>query len=311
MSVQNQYPFDVAITFAGEDRQIALQLFELLRARGVSVFYDSNEQANLWGKDLYEYLTDVYSKKAQFCLMLISKYYPVKSWTQVERRSAFARAFRQPDEYILPVRLDDTEVPGIPPTIGYLDLRRLSAESIADQVVIKLKVVSPETLTNLQTSSSTIGKIYTIPLPEIKRSFTQLDKDLFVESSFEEIKNYFRQALIELKQKFPQCDTDIKELNALKFLTRIYVRGSLQCSCKIWLGNTFGSQMSIQYLEGLRIDVNQDNSMNDYLTVDGSGPGLGLKLSGMGITVKRPDKDVASPEQAAEYLWRRFTSSIR
>jgi hypothetical protein len=51
--------YDVALSFAGEDRQIAARLAKLLKGRDISVFYDKYEQANLWGKDLYEHLADV------------------------------------------------------------------------------------------------------------------------------------------------------------------------------------------------------------------------------------------------------------
>lgn len=306
MPLQNQYQYDVAISFAGEDRQAAMQFVEKLEARGVSVFYDYNEQAHLWGKDLFEYLSDVYSTKAQFCLMLISKNYLVKPWTRIERRSAFARAFRQPEEYILPLRLDDTEIPGILSTIGYLDIRRLSADEVADQVVVKLKGKAQAT-----TASTEAKRVFNIPLPEVKKSFTQLDRDRFVERSFDEIRAYFQQALSELKQRFPQCETDLREINSYKFLARIYADGALKCACKLWIGNAFGAQMAIQYVEGNRVEIDQDNSFNDYLTVDESGGSLGLKVSPMGIGFKKPDHEVVSSEQAAEYLWTRFTSYLR
>ena len=45
-------------------------------------------------------------------------------------RSAQARAFEDNREYILPIRLDDTEVPGIPKTIGFLDARSMTIEQI-------------------------------------------------------------------------------------------------------------------------------------------------------------------------------------
>jgi hypothetical protein len=82
--------------------------------------------------------------------------------------------------------------------------------------------------------------------------------------------------------------------------------------CKIWLGNTYGSQ-SIQYSEGLRIDIDHDNSFNDYLSVDETASGLGLRISpfALGIGTNKPDQDIVSPEQAAEYFWRRFTSSLQ
>jgi hypothetical protein len=84
----------------------------------VSVFYDANEQADLWGKDLYAHLADIYEKKAKYCLMLVSGAYAAKVWTNHERKSAQARALMQKGEYILPVRFDETERSGLPTTVS-------------------------------------------------------------------------------------------------------------------------------------------------------------------------------------------------
>jgi hypothetical protein len=40
--------------------------------------------------------------------------------------------------YLLPVRLDDTELPGLRPTVGYLDGRRTSPDEVAAAIVQKL-----------------------------------------------------------------------------------------------------------------------------------------------------------------------------
>lgn len=48
--------YDVALSFAGEDRDYAGQVAEQLVELGVTVFYDRFEQVNLWGKDLAEHL---------------------------------------------------------------------------------------------------------------------------------------------------------------------------------------------------------------------------------------------------------------
>ena len=45
--------YDVTISFAGEDRPVAERLASLLVTKGLNVFYDEYERANLWGKDLY------------------------------------------------------------------------------------------------------------------------------------------------------------------------------------------------------------------------------------------------------------------
>jgi hypothetical protein len=120
MNIAKHYSYDVALSFAGEDRSYADALAEELRHRGLSVFYDTYEKSTLWGKNLYSYLSDVYQNKAHYCVMFLSRHYAVKLWTNHEREAAQARAFEENEEYILPIRLDDTKIPGIPTTIAYL-----------------------------------------------------------------------------------------------------------------------------------------------------------------------------------------------
>src|SRR5262245_818772 len=108
--VTSGFAFDVAISFAGEQREFARSVAECLRAHGRTVFYDEYEQAALWGTNLQEHLSDVYGRQARFCLMLVSEDYAAKVWTTHERRVAQARALKQREEYILPVRFDQTEV---------------------------------------------------------------------------------------------------------------------------------------------------------------------------------------------------------
>jgi len=135
---QSEYKYQVALSFAGEDRKYAKGLAELLKEKDLSVFYDMYEQADLWGKDNYQHFQLIYRDKAQFCVVFLSHAYAQKLWTRHELESAQARAFRENKEYILPVKIDDTEIPGINETIGYIDLRLASLEEIANMLVKKL-----------------------------------------------------------------------------------------------------------------------------------------------------------------------------
>jgi len=102
------------------------------------VFYDEYEQTVLWGRDLYAHLDEVYRKRAKYCVLFLSQHYKNKLWTNHERESAQARAFEENKEYILPVRLDATEVPGIRPTIGYINKNDLTAKALADTIHKKI-----------------------------------------------------------------------------------------------------------------------------------------------------------------------------
>lgn len=132
------YDYEVALSFAGEDRPFVSTVAEILRAYGIDVFYDLHEQHTLWGKDLYVHLDDVYRVRSRYCVIFASQYYAKKLWTSHERRSAQARAFTERAEYILPVRLDDVEIPALPTTIAYLDGRVFSATDIANAIADKL-----------------------------------------------------------------------------------------------------------------------------------------------------------------------------
>jgi Uncharacterized protein containing a TIR (Toll-Interleukin 1-resistance) domain len=130
--------FDLALSFAGEDRTYVEMVARFLNAHGVSFFYDDYQSTDLWGKDLYSHLTSVYSKARRHVVMFISQHYANKVWTSHERRAAQSRALREKGEYILPVRFDDTEIEGLLPTVGYVDARRLSPEMLASKILEKL-----------------------------------------------------------------------------------------------------------------------------------------------------------------------------
>jgi hypothetical protein len=132
------YFYDVCLSFAGEEREYVKAVAESLRGRGVKVFYDEYEVVNLWGVDLYEHLDEIYGRAARFCVIFISESYADKLWTNHERRSAEARSFQENERYILPARFDETVIPGIRPTIGYIDLRVKTPNELAQLITKKL-----------------------------------------------------------------------------------------------------------------------------------------------------------------------------
>jgi len=132
--------FDIAITYAGADRPIASHLAELLKREGLTVFYDRFYPEHLLGADLSETFDDVFRNRSRFCLMVISRAYAEREWTIHERRSAVARAVREKGKaYILPIRIDDTDLPGLPTTLGYLSLADHDIDAIGDIVVRKIR----------------------------------------------------------------------------------------------------------------------------------------------------------------------------
>jgi hypothetical protein len=133
------YRFDFALSFAGEDRVFANDLAASLKAVGARVFYDQDFTAELWGEDLGLYLDRVYRAESRFAIVVISHHYATKAWTNHEFRSAIARTIElKTAAYILPIRLDDSEVPGLRSTSGFIDGTKLGVARIAALAVEKL-----------------------------------------------------------------------------------------------------------------------------------------------------------------------------
>lgn len=130
--------YDVALSFAGEQRTYVDAVAEALESAGVRVFYDRFEEANLWGEDLTETFDNVFLHGARFIVMFTSKEYADKMWPTYERRAAVESAMAKRDAYILPVRFDDTSIPGVRGTIGYQDARTKSPDEIARLILKKL-----------------------------------------------------------------------------------------------------------------------------------------------------------------------------
>jgi hypothetical protein len=130
--------YQVALSFAGEDRDYVEKVASKLKEMKISVFYDKFEEANLWGTNLLDYLSNVYGKQSRFVVMFISKHYAIKAWPTVERQSIQARAIRENRIVVLPARFDDTELPGLPSTVAYVDLRAKTPDELAEAIAKKL-----------------------------------------------------------------------------------------------------------------------------------------------------------------------------
>ncbi|MEP7074731.1 MAG: TIR domain-containing protein [Acidobacteriota bacterium] len=133
-----EFDYDVCLSFAGEKRAYVRAVADALKAHGVRVFYDEYEKVDLWGKDLYAHLSDVYKNRARYCVLFASREYREKLWTNHERQNAQARAFEENKEYILPAIFDDVEIPGVLSTVGHVDLRFVTPPELAQLIQEKI-----------------------------------------------------------------------------------------------------------------------------------------------------------------------------
>ena len=95
---------DFALSFAGEQRDVADALYEKLAEMELEVFYDKNEQSRILAQNVEEYLEPIYRSEATFVICLLSSEYPRKIWTKFEG-NAFHSRFGSND--VIPVWFKD------------------------------------------------------------------------------------------------------------------------------------------------------------------------------------------------------------
>ncbi len=130
----------------------------------------------------------------------------------------------------------------------------------------------------------------------VKKSFTDQDRDDFLEDTFEYVAKFIEGSLLELEKRNNELTTKFRKIDADHFTASIYKNGQSVSSCKIWLGGVYGK--GIAYSSDIS---SGDNSMNDSLIVEDDGNTLYLKQM---MSFNSVDREAQlSQEGAAEHFW--------
>jgi tetratricopeptide (TPR) repeat protein len=202
--IKDVFKYDVALSFAEEDREIAEKLANALREKGIKVFYDEFYKSDLFGKNLTDYFQEIYGEGVRFVIPLISKYYRIKDGSNFEFSIAMEEAKKRRTEFILPVRLDDTKILGLPYYIGYLDFNKERIDVIVKCISEKLKKDEISTKK--------------IEYPE----YAERLKDIYPEKVAARLANSFRIAQ-DIRNNYCNIDTTEKRINKEFDLLKMYL----------------------------------------------------------------------------------------
>ena len=291
------FEYDIALSFAGEEREYVEKVQEYLKDNGISVFYDRHEEVDLWGKDLYVHLDEVYRKKAKYCVMFLSRSYASKVWPNHERESAQARAFEEKKEYILPARFDDTEIPGIRPTVGYIDLRGKAPEEFGCLILNKLK---EKNIDQISEDNETFRK------PKVTRqSF----------NPYEEDQKFIDFISTELQRR---CNNLSKQGVSLSIFPRegrtcfrVLLHGETKYSLDLWMGG-FSGDSSLNFYGILGEPSFFSNAINAWgdLVWDREMEKMVIELHDMSLLGNLGDDHKYTQQEFLEALWNKICDAL-
>lgn len=108
------FDFDFAISFAGENRDLARSIKDQLELLDCAVFFDELFEANYLGQAWHKTFMEIFSDRSRFVVCLLDKYHLDKIWPTFERECFIPRV---PEAAVIPIYLDETSFPGIPKDI--------------------------------------------------------------------------------------------------------------------------------------------------------------------------------------------------
>lgn len=227
---------------------------------------------------------------------------------------------------LVPVRVRDCSTDGLMKSIVYIDLVGLGEQAAEERLLVGLKEGRRKPAER-PAYPGTAGPSGHPPfpaaapapaapsgrsgyMPKIRGAVTDLDRRRFIRDAFAAIQKRFQGALAELSRQNPAVEVDLLAIDATKFTAEIFVAGKSRARCKIWIGGLTGGN-EIAYSEGSTSQ--SSNSMNEALSLTDNSGELALHTM-MGMFGGRPDDGLdlknLTADDAAEYLWRRFSSDL-
>jgi hypothetical protein len=135
-----QREFEIAISFAGENRPLAKYIAEGLQALDFSVFFDEHYEANYLGKAWSKEFERIFLVDSKYVVCLLDVHHRHKIWPTFER-DCFKK--RVPDGEVIPIFLDDTVFAGIPDDIVGIKYKWNPSDSkwqerVDDEIIYKI-----------------------------------------------------------------------------------------------------------------------------------------------------------------------------
>ena len=228
--------YDLAFSFAGEQRDYVAQVVEACKRLGLNVFYDRDMNNEWWGRNFIREQRKVYGRQTRYFVPFLSTEYLAKSVPMDEFSAAMMTAVKQGDGYVLPVLMGDVQVPAdlLHPHIHYLRADELTPEELA--AALHAKVMGARAGGQEPRQISTVVKeALEVRLPRVIPS--EFSKYEELQASFDYLADQFQAAAPQLRSRGFVCT--VRRSESLLAI-RVERRGEAVYSLDISRGGSFG-----------------------------------------------------------------------
>lgn len=315
---------DVFVSYSHKDDEFRERLdvqFALLKRQGViRVWHDRRIGA---GKDIHYEISE-HLEAAHIVLLLVSPDFLASDYCYDREMARAMERHEEGPARVIPVILRVCDWHSAPfgrlkavPHDGKPITKFTDKDEGFNEVSAALRSVAAEFAAEDSTAKKPVrgtsepAETKRIPAPHpggvrLRRAFTDLDRDGFIDEAFEFIAARFKDSLVGLKAVNPGIETNYRRIDANHFSAKVYVAGKDAARCRIWFGGRTHA------LGGIMFSLSDfgDNSFNESLSVNDDGHSLFLKPT-LGMAFRPGVKENMTREEAADYYWSMFIEPLR
>lgn len=290
--------FDLAFSFAGEQRSYVEQVARACQARGIKVFFDRDANNEWWGHNFIREQRKIYSSQTRYFVPFISAEYINKPVPMDEFSAAMMTAVKQGDGYILPVLMDDVHVPAdlLHPHVHYLHASDYSPDELAAEFARKVGVAEAK-----GQEPAPLGEVVGDALQFRMPKIVPLDWSKYAELDriFDYLATQFREGAQQLHQQGLVCHVRQREDH---LRVRVERGGDTVAGIDVHRGTQM-SDDQITWSVGWR--TTSGNSFNGWATptYDKERSETVVEINNFAAMTGRQDTADGSPEALFRLLW--------
>jgi hypothetical protein len=297
--------YDFAFSFAGEQRPYVEDTVRACKARGLRVFYDRDKNNEWWGGNFIRQQRATYSSRTRYFVPFVSREYLSKPVPMDEFSAAMMTAVKLGDGYILPVLMDDVEVPAdlLHPHVHYLHASRYTPDELAQELQTKLGRAKaggqqPETLERV------VGQALHMRMPKIvPDTWSKYDE---LDRVFTHLEEGFKQGSDQLRARGLAASV---RSGQERLMVRVERAGETIAGIDVWRASDLGDDR-IVWSQNWR--ASSSKGYNGWATVrfDAQAERAVVDVSDLTLMSRGQIGDGSTKEGFLEHLWNMVVDQV-
>lgn len=290
--------YDIAVSFAGAQRELIEPIVRACQALGVKVFYDKDNTVEFWGRNFIIGMREIYGgTRARYFVPFLSKEYLASAYPMDEFNTAMRRAIEiSADSYILPIVVAEVQMPAelLSPAVGFIRLEDYRVEELA-QIIADRVGAAQKRHQEPREVAGVVDEAFGVRLPRLPP--TDLIPYQILETALARVGFLFEREAGMLTPFGIQCLVRVSDTSVD---VRVERQGEPLCGLRLYFADSFRDDRLLMAFQWPRIT---GDSFNGWVTAqwDTDAGRSGVQFTDLGLAAAA--SSIVTADELFHLLW--------